>query len=241
MQQAPPQEFVHLAGSEQAAGVVQETLRRPWATRVSGFADAAMGNTATVRLSDAQREAGLGDAVTSVVLKVREDARGTVKRALSSLPDVARVEDAAALRGQMGDLMALGWVFLFVMLGCGVVLAAAILFNTATLAILERRRELATLRALGRTQREVAAALTIENSALAVIGLGIGLPLAVIATKAVLALYSSDLFTLRFVLSLRTLAAACVGVVAVLLAAQWPALRQLGRESIAEAVRVRDG
>lgn len=28
MQQAPPQEFVHLAGSEQAAGVVQETLRR---------------------------------------------------------------------------------------------------------------------------------------------------------------------------------------------------------------------
>ncbi|MHB8420897.1 MAG: FtsX-like permease family protein [Myxococcales bacterium] len=209
--------------------------------RVSGFADAAVGNTATVRLADAQRAVGLGEEVTAVALRVRGDSRAAVKRAVSDWPDAAEVQDVGTFREQIGSLMALGWVFLFVMLTCGVVLAAAILFNTATLAILERRRDLATLRALGRTLREISAALTIENGILALLGLGLGLPLSVWATKAMLALYSSDLFTLPFVLSPRTLAAACAGVVGVLLMAQWPALRRLGRESVAEAVRVREG
>ena len=43
-----------------------------------------------------------------------------------------------------------------------------------------------------------------------------------------------------FVFSPRTVVTACVGVLIVLLVAQWPALRQLGRASLAEAVRTRE-
>ncbi len=137
--------------------------------------------------------------------------------------------------------MAFGWVMLRAMLGCSVVLAAAILFNTATLGILERRRELATLRALGRTLREIALGLTLEHALLCVAGLALGLPLSVWAIRRVLALYSSDLFRLPFVLSPLTAATAALGIVIVLLVAQWPALRQVARESLADAVRTREG
>jgi putative ABC transport system permease protein len=130
---------------------------------------------------------------------------------------------------------------LLAMLFCSVILAAAILFNTATLGILERRRELATMRALGRTLREITVGLTLEHALLCVAGVVLGLPLSIWAIRHVLALFSSDLFRLPFVLSPITVATAAGGVLLVLLVAQWPALRLVARESLADAVRTREG
>jgi putative ABC transport system permease protein len=207
---------------------------------VSGLADGTLGTTLTVRREDLQRAVGLPDEVTSVLLTTAPGRVDAVRRTLSAAPDVAHVEDAAALREQIDAMMGLGWALLGVMLACSVVLAAAILFNTATLGILERQRELATLRALGRTLREIAVGFTLEHGLLAVAGLAIGFPLAIVATRRILALYSSDLFTFPFVMAPRTVAVSALGVLLVLLLAQWPALRRLGRMSLADAVRARE-
>jgi putative ABC transport system permease protein len=156
------------------------------------------------------------------------------------MSDVAHVEDVHALRDEVASLMSLGWALVGAMLLFGGVLAAAILFNTATLGILERWRELATLRALGRTQREIFAGVTLENMLLAIAGLSLGYPLATATSRAILKLYSSDLFRLPYVMAPRTIAFAVCGIVGVLLIAQWPALRRLARASLAEAVRTRE-
>jgi putative ABC transport system permease protein len=209
--------------------------------RIDAFADATLGKTATARRADVGRAFGLERQVTSAVLLLRPSDAARARRAIAALPDVAHVEDLTQLRGQVRDVMALGWVMLLSMLLCSVVLAAAILFNTATLGILERRRELATMRALGRTLREIALGLTLEHALLCVAGLALGLPLSIWAIRRVLALYSSDLFRFPFVLSPATVATAATGIVIVLLLAQWPALRHVARDSLAEAVRTREG
>ncbi|HEY7955282.1 MAG TPA: ABC transporter permease, partial [Polyangia bacterium] len=218
-----------------------DALGREASMKVGGFADAVLGKTASARSADLARDFGMDGQVTSAVLTVRASELGAARRAVAALPDAAHVEDAAALRAQIGAVMGLGWLMLLAMLGFSVVLAAAILFNTATLGILERRREIATLRALGRTLREIAVGLTLEHALICVVGLLLGLPLSVLAIRRVLALYSSDLFRLPFVLSPATLASAAAGILAVLLLAQWPALRRVARESLAEAVRTREG
>ena len=209
--------------------------------RVDALADATLGKTASARRSDVARAFGFDQRVTSAVLALRASDAGRARRAIAAAPDVAHVEDLAQLRDQVRDAMGFGWIMLLAMLACSVVLAAAILFNTATLGILERRRELATLRALGRTLREIALGLTLEHALLCVAGLALGFPLSVWAIKRVLALYSSDLFRLPFVLSPITVATAASGIIIVLLLAQWPALRQVARESLADAVRTREG
>ncbi len=206
---------------------------------VGGFADGAMGPTVSARLADVQQAFDLGDRVTSVAMATHGDT-GPARTALAAMADVAHVEDVQALRDQVATLMGLGWAMLGAMLFFAAVLAAAILFNTATLGILERRRELATLRALGCTQREIAAGITLEHALLAAFGLAVGYPLATYTSRKVLALYSNDLFRLPYVMSPRTIAFAVAGIVAVLLVAQWPALRQLARASLAEAVRTRE-
>ena len=208
---------------------------------VSGFADATLGKGASARRADLDRAFALGGAVTSAVLRVRPAELDAARRAIAALPDAAHVEDVAALRAQMRDLMSLGWVMLLTMLLCSVVLAAAILFNTATLGILERRRELATLRALGRTLREISVGLTIEHTLVCVAGLALGFPVALVVIRRVLTMFSSDLFQLPFIVSPATVATAVIGILIVLLVAQWPALRQVGRASLADAVRSREG
>jgi putative ABC transport system permease protein len=210
--------------------------------RLTGFADAAMGSTASVRRVDVERAWHLEGHTTSVVAKVAPGEAASVRAALvKAIPDAARIEDTASTRAQFQTLMGLGWVMLTAMLFFAGVLAAAILFNTATLSVLERQRELATLRALGLTMREVTALVTAQHGMQAILGLAVGLPLAVLASKAMLRAFSSELFSLPFVLSPVTVTVTLVGVLGVVLLAQWPALRQVGRASLADAVRVREG
>jgi putative ABC transport system permease protein len=209
--------------------------------RVGALADATLGKTASARRSDVARAFGLDQRVTSAVLSLRAADAARARRAVARLPDAEHVEDLGQLRDQVRAAMGLGWVMLLMMLLCSVILAAAILFNTATLGIIERRRELATMRALGRTLREITLGLTMEHALLCIAGLGLGFPLSVWAIRHVLGLFSSDLFRLPFVLSPMTAATAASGVLIVLLVAQWPALRLVARESLAEAVRTREG
>lgn len=208
---------------------------------VGGLGDAVMGPVASARIASVREAFHLDGLVTSVVVLAKPGRAAALHDEISKLPTAAHVLDLAALRAEVDQMMGLGWLMLGTMLFFGVVLATAILFNTATLDIVERRREMATLRALGRSMREIALGLTLEHGILATLGLALGLPLAVVATKRILALYSSDLFALPFVMSPSTVVVAAAGVVAVLLLAQWPALRDAARTPLADAVRTREG
>lgn len=209
--------------------------------RVTGFADAAMGNTANARIADVARAWRLDDLTTTVLVQSDPGAaHRTWRELVTAFPNALRIEDATRTRTQFDALMGLGWVMLLAMLAFGSVLAAAILFNTATLTILERRRELATLRALGLTMREITTALTIEHALVAIAGLAIGMPLAIGAAKLMLHSFASELFALPFVLAPSTVALALGGVFVIVLVAQWPALVRVARASLAESVRVRE-
>jgi putative ABC transport system permease protein len=209
--------------------------------RIGGFADAVIGPIASMREDELARAIDFGDAVTTVAMTIDQTREREVRDALAARPDIARVENTAAVRTQMTELMSLGWVFVGAMLLFGSVLAAAILFSTATLGVLERRRDLATLRAIGRTLRELVLALTLEHALLAIAGIAIGIPLARMTTRYLAHAFSSDLFALPFVISPLTLTVTVVGVFVMVLVAQWPALRSLARMSLADSVRSREG
>lgn len=208
---------------------------------ISGFADAVLGPVATMRRDDLARTLQLDGAVSTLALAIDATRSAELRSALAARPDVVRVEDTAGVRARMTELMSLGWVMLGAMLLFGSVLAAAILFSTATLGVLERRRDLATLRALGRTQRELIVALTLEHALIALAGIAIGIPAARMITRYLVGAFSSDLFALPFVISPATLAISTGGAFLVLLVAQWPALRSVGRMSLADSVRSREG
>ncbi|MBI5498335.1 MAG: ABC transporter permease [Deltaproteobacteria bacterium] len=207
---------------------------------LTGMSDLAFGSSVTMRLADAQRRFRMPGLANSAVAVARAGKRVELRQAMQGLDGVARVEDAGGLRDLVNQFMGLTWLMLGMMLLLSAILAAAILYNTASLSILERTRELATLRALGLDPRRVARAVTLENAVLALVGLVLGYPVAHGMFLQAMALWTSDMFALPPVISATTLGVCACAILLVLLAAQWPALRQLSRLNLADAVRARE-
>ncbi|MGI5834882.1 MAG: ABC transporter permease [Chloroflexota bacterium] len=207
---------------------------------IGALSDALMGNSIVFTAEEAAEAFGMAGKATTVLLTVDPERAKDVRSDLEDLEGVAQVTDLRMMKRQIEDLMGLGYLFFGLMFVFGVVLASAILFNTATLSVLERQRELATMRALGVPMSGIARLITVENGLIALVGLGIGLPLSVASLWGLLLLFSSDLFSMPFWLQPRTVIASVFGVSVVLLVAQWPALRQVAQLNVAEASKMRE-
>ncbi|MBU6430148.1 MAG: ABC transporter permease, partial [Cyanobacteria bacterium REEB65] len=199
------------------------------------------GGAATMRLADVWRLTGQdGLANVGLISAPHGDLR-SIRRKIESWPAVAAVQDAREFRQVVYKYLGIGYALLAIMLAfCGV-LAVAVLFNTSTLAILERARELATLEALGVPFRQISGILLVESALLGALGLVLGIPLGIAGGNWLLGLYQSDLFTLPYTISLRALLAAIGGILVAALLAQWPGLLWLRRLPLADAVRERIG
>jgi len=108
-----------------------------------------------------------------------------------------------------------------------VALAAVGMLNAMVISVLERRREIGLLRAVGLTGGQVARMLLIEAGAFGLLGgllgLAVGIPLATVSARALTALSHLDL---SFELAPRALSAVLAGAILVaLLAVLYPALR----------------
>ncbi len=164
-----------------------------------------------------------------------------VRRAVSDLPDVVAYTDTQALARVWDQYSGLFYVFVGGMLALGSVMAFAVIFTTMSVNILERRRELATLRAAGVRQGRLSRLVAAENMLVALGGVVPGLVLGVVAGWLLLDSFSSDQFRLELVVRPLTLVVACAAILFVAFASQWPGLRSIHRMDLGEVVRGRSG
>ncbi len=120
-------------------------------------------------------------------------------------------------------------IFLLVFAGIALVVGSFLIVNTFSMLVAQRTRELALLRAIGASRRQVTTSVLVEALAVGLVGstlgLGVGLLLAM-GLKAVFAAAGVDLPAGSLVLSTTTVVAAySVGVLVTLLAAYVPARR----------------
>jgi putative ABC transport system permease protein len=131
-------------------------------------------------------------------------------------------------------LLAFGGIALFV--------GAFVIFNTLSITVAQRTRELGTLRTLGASRRQVMRSVVLEGLALGVVASVIGIALGVALAKGLSSLFAAlelDLPQSGTVFALRTaLVSLAVGVGVTLLATIVPAVRAT---RIAPIAAVRDG
>ncbi len=162
-----------------------------------------------------------------------------LRRQLLALPGVIAVVETSALEDLYAQFAGLFLVFIGAMLALGGAMAFAIIFTTMSVNIVERQRELATLRAAGVRHRLLAGLVGGENLIVAAFGIIPGLILGWIAADVMLQTYSSDQFTLDLQFRLSTILLS-VGVIMLVAAlSQIPGLRAIRRMDIAQVVRER--
>ena len=211
-----------------------------------GLQDA--GEALVVDIAAAQEGFGRVGRLSRIDLQLRPGvAAARAREAIAaSLPPGLAVSAAASASGRAEavsrayrvNLDALAWVALAT--------GAFLVFSTLALQAARRRQELALLRALGLSRRDLAILLATEAAVLGAIGSAIGIVLALFASEAVLGRSGTDLGAGFFGAgaaalrpSLAGLSVIVAGAIAMSVAGAMQVARAVGRLDVAEALRDR--
>jgi putative ABC transport system permease protein len=121
--------------------------------------------------------------------------------------------------------------------GFAFVIAFGVVYNAARVSLSERRRELASLRVLGFTIREIASILLGELAVLTLVALPVGMVLGSALAQFMELLFQNELYRVRVVLTARD---AAWSALTVILAASLSALavrRQLDRLDLVQVLK----
>ncbi len=141
------------------------------------------------------------------------------------------------MRRAVEEMMSMMKDFFVFSVAFGSSLAFAEVFNTTTVNLLERRREIATLRMLGYTVGEVARILLIETLAIGVMGIGIGIPLGILTVEVFKMTYKSELFNMPFVIYPTSYVITVLTITSVLLVSLLPGIRYVAKMDIERVTR----
>ena len=220
-------------------------------TRIAGFVDEPLGTYVYMRADALGRSlasasppapptALASPAITSALVSYDPGARpAAIRDELGRLGAVAAVVTSDALAQLVNQYLALFYAFVGVMLAFGAILAFSLIFNAISVSVAERSVEFATMRANGLSAREISAMLARENLLLSLVGIPVGLIVGYRAAALMMSSYTSDLFSFELQMRTSTLVLSGLAVLAVVLAAQWPASRAASRIEIARVVRER--
>ncbi|MDP6452297.1 MAG: FtsX-like permease family protein, partial [SAR202 cluster bacterium] len=210
--------------------------------QVMGTVSQPLSGAAYARLTDVQALFGASYATGALLRLKNPDSVAETTAALERLhatTGVLAVERPDESRRSFEELMSLFYQFVGIFVLFGVALGAVAIFNTVTINIIERNRELATMRALGFSKLGVDMLLTIENMLGGALGILLGLVLGYLLEVELLSMFQSEMFSLDVFIAPMTYLIVGVSSLLVALLSQAPGLRSLHRTNLALATKQR--
>lgn len=211
--------------------------------RIAGLLDVAMGNSAYGEYRDVRR-ALVDEAWPQSAYGAHFDcdpgAADNFRRLFERSDEVALVTTTQDAQREINQQMALMYIFLGVLLIFGTLLAGSAIHSVASVSLLERTRELASLRSLGFSARTTGWLAGLELSALAVLGLVVGLPLGTKLNKWFAASYNTENMEFRAILPPWVHVTATLIVFGLVVVSAWLGTRRLRSMDLARATKAQE-
>lgn len=218
-----------------------EGERRTLQVRVAGIVEDFLGVSVYMSLDALHRLARGGRALSGAYLSVEPREQSALNARLKELPVVAGVaspaQTLASFEKQLSENFFVGVFFLLAFSG---VIAMAVIYNGARIALSERGRELMSLRVFGFTRGEVAVLLLGEQALVTLLGIPLGWALGYGLAAAVSAGLQTESYRIPLVVSRATFAWAAVLTLLAALLSGWLVRRQLDRLSLIEVLKTRE-
>jgi putative ABC transport system permease protein len=206
---------------------------------VSGVSREFTGGLGYVSLAT-KDDLGLPGGFNAVWLETA--SRSASERVQAALYDEVRgiqgVQIKEEIRDDWNEMMSLYNVMTGVIVAFCMVMAAAIVFNTMTVNVLERERETATMRTLGAGRPSVGLMLVAEGLVFSLLAILPGLALGTIAASYLIHTWSSEFFTMWFHMRTITYAMIAVVIIVAALVSTIPSIWHSNRMNLAEATKV---
>ena len=224
-------------GLEVGDTMMVESERQDQAFPVAGLVRFPMGESAYMSLPQAAALMRGFHATAALITLEHPDYASEVTQMLEMRAYVLSVERSADVREGIEELMALTNQFIGIMTIFGMSLAAFAVFNTVTLNVTERSRELATMRTLGFSKRQVNMLITVESLITGVVGIILGFVLGYAIEAYLVGQMSTLDWNMDIIIDTSTYVIVGALTLAVLLLSQVPGLRALHRRNLAEATK----
>lgn len=216
--------------------------RRPeFVQTVSALSEDFAGTAAFIEIDQLNRLLGDGDRITGAYLSVGAGKWNDFLNALKETPRASSVVIKAGIRESFRQTTAesIGLVQKIYM-GFAIVVAFGIVYNSARISLSERQRELATLRVVGFTRREVGAVLISELVILTLSALPAGLLVGSIFAMAIINTVNTEFVRLPVILSTSNYAFAVLVVSGASLLSAVFASRRLDHLDLVGVLKARD-
>jgi putative ABC transport system permease protein len=208
---------------------------------VSALIDEMVGVNGYMTLEALGRLTHDAPRLSGAWIRIERGAEAELFERLSAMPAVSSAVSKTAMLRSFDDQIAESFVITTtILLTLAGVLAVGVIYNGARIALSERGRELASLRVLGFTRREVAAMLLGEQAVITALGLPIGAALGYGMAALIMASFSTELYRIPMVFDPRTPLYAAGLIVAVAVAAGFLVRRRLDRADLIAVLKTRE-
>lgn len=220
---------------------VLEGRRRKLRLPVAGLAEEYIGTPAYLDLAELARIIGEPDTVSGLYLLTDAAAGDRLYARLKDSPTVATVTVKSATVRSFRQTMAQSMdIMMSFYVGFGLIIALGVLYNSARIALSERSRDLALLRAIGFTRWEVTTILFSELTLLTLVALPLGCGLGYGWAWSITAAFQNDMFIIPLVISRATYGVGIATVLAGLGLAGLVVFRRVGGIDLVAGLKARE-
>jgi putative ABC transport system permease protein len=195
---------------------------------VAGVVDQSMGSPVYIPTALMRSWTPLGaHVVNTAFVRVEEGQLAAAQQVLADLNGVVAIDVISLTTEDVGNYVSFYVNFAYIFMAFGYLLTLVVVFNTVSINLRERHEELLIMRSMGAQLNEIAATVTWETLSVALIGVLLSVPLGWFAMDYLLNNYDVDFYSMLNVISPSSYLLAFIGVVVVVLLAEWLSLRGL--------------
>ncbi|MDH7577395.1 MAG: FtsX-like permease family protein [Bacillota bacterium] len=207
---------------------------------VVGVIPQYLGLNAYMEIEAAGRLLGQENLATGVMLLVDEQRVPLLQREYNSSSAIAGFVNRAEMFNQVQELLASysGTILIFALMA--VVTGFAIIYNSSTITLSERSRELASMMVLGMTPAEALAVITFEQWVISIFAMLAGIPLTKLLLAGMAQALSTDIYTMPAEMSGLSAVVAFFITAASIWIAQRMAAKKVDRLSLVEVLKSRE-
>jgi putative ABC transport system permease protein len=220
---------------------VQEAERPVLHLPVVKLSEDILGFSATMDIGALNRLLREDDAVNAAALKIDASQSHLVWQRIQAMPKI-EASSVKALWLTLFDETIAGVIMVgaVILAGFGLLIAVGVVYNSARVALQERAWELASLRILGFTRREVAAILLSELAFELIVAIPIGLVVGYRLIKMIVSLRVRESFQVPVVIEPASYAIAALVVLAAAAASAFVVRRRIDTLDLVAVLKTRD-
>ncbi|MBO8170181.1 MAG: ABC transporter permease [Thermoanaerobacteraceae bacterium] len=208
--------------------------------KVVGINQQVIGGGSYIALDQANRVLKEKQLISGAMLKVDPGKAGQIEEELNKMTGISSVISRQKELNNFHQNLDSLIYFTAIMIIFAVVLGFAIVYNALVISFSERQRELASLRVMGFTAKEVSGLLLKENLLQSSLGLVIGLPFGFVMAREYVRAISNDIYTLPVVIYPKTYILSALGGILFMMVAHLVAAKGIKKMNPADILKDRE-